>query len=430
MTKRLILILSLALGMGLIASAVYAEVQSIKVGGDLTTLALNRYGFNLTNNPDTTDASGLVAITRVRFDADLTDDVMVTIRLLNERVWGSAEEGADDSDIDIDLASVTLKEFLYSPLTLTIGRQELRLGSGLLIGDPDTNQFDTSAGGGLPAIFGDLSVRKAFDGIVGILDYAPLTLTLGYLKINEGTTAAGAGATAGLRANQDDSNVYIVNAGYDFGTLDTMGELYFIANDVKGAEVRNYGLRLLSSPIENLGVSGEFVYQSNAANDAGQVNRSHSSDNYALLLGADYAMPEMAWSPTIGVDFTRLGKSWNVMFEDQTPADIANAILPNSNLQVIGITATAAPMEDVTARLRFANLRLAKDVAAITTNSWNTPAATSDNRSLGNEFDLNLSYDYTEDVKLGLDLGYFDAGSAYDNRENATQVIGSMKVTF
>jgi hypothetical protein len=59
--------------------------------------------------------------------------------------------------------------------------------------------------------------------------------------------------------------------------------------------------------------------------------------------------------------------------------------------------------------------------------------------SLGNEIDAKLIYDYTEDVQLGLNLGWFipgdafaknDGGTTGGNKETASQIIGSMKVTF
>ena len=416
MSKRLILMLSLALGIGLIASIAYAEVQNIKVSGDLTTLALSRYGFNLTNEPG--DISALATIIRVRFDADLTDDVAVVVRLINEREWGSADEGAANSDIDLDLAYVTLKEFLYSP------RQELRLGSGLIVGDPDTNRV-ASAASNFTNTLTDLSARKAFDGIVGILDYAPLTLTLGYLKIQEDLIAD----------NTDEENVYLVNAAYDFGDArGAVGELYYIVKDSKhdekmnAGDAQNIGVRVTSTPIDNLDASAEFVHQSHKSGIATRSDGNSLSDS-ALLLGVTYSLPDMTGTPTIGVDYTRLGENWDVMYEDQTPADIANAIFQNTNLQVIGVTATAKPMEDVALRLRYANLRMIEGGTLAASNHGGY-TLNGNKKVLGNEIDLSFTYDYTEDVQLGLDLGYFDAGSAFNDRENATQVIGSMKVTF
>ena len=55
-----------------------------------------------------------------------------------------------------------------------------------------------------------------------------------------------------------------------------------------------------------------------------------------------------------------------------------------------------------------------------------------DRDHLGDEVDLLVIYDYTEDVQLGLNAGIFMPGNAFDevNDRNATQLIGSMKVTF
>ena len=143
MGKRLILVLALAFLVGATFSAAYAEVQNVKVSGDINILGVLRNNFDLSNpgNPPSSatqtkenDKAGFFATqTRVRIDADLTDNVMATVRLINERNWTS--ETNSSTDIDLDLAYVTLKEFLYSPLTLTLGRQELRFGNQFIIGN-------------------------------------------------------------------------------------------------------------------------------------------------------------------------------------------------------------------------------------------------------------------------------------------------------
>ncbi|MCM8800836.1 MAG: alginate export family protein [Candidatus Omnitrophica bacterium] len=413
MGKRISLIV-LAFVLGFTLSA-YAEVQNVKVGGDLTMLALSRYGFNLSEPKS--DAGGLVTVARVRIDADLTDNVGVTLRLLNERPWGSLEEDAQNTDIDLDLGYVTLKEFLYSPLVLIIGRQEIHLGSELLIGDVDTNQTANVSASALPAGTRDLSARKAFDAIVGVLDYSPLKLTLGFAKGNEGN----------LTASGDDVNVWVANVDYDFGRMDTLGQLYYVLVERKKQDVNNIGARIVSKPIDNLSLSAEFCYQS--MRRPSNEGKGHRSD-YALIVGANYTFPNVTWSPSLGIDYSRLSDNWYVMFENMTPSDIANVLFANTNAQVIGLTATTKPMEDLTARLRFANFRLVNEISSFT-NEWNSYTMTN-KKYLGNEVDLTLTYDYTEDVQFGLSTGVFLPGKAFDkvNRENATQVIGSMKVTF
>ena len=68
---------------------------------------------------------------------------------------------------------VEFKEFLYQPLTVIVGRQNLRYGNGLIIGDPDTDQ---TASGKVPVAISDLSLRKSFDAVRGIFDFAPWTI--------------------------------------------------------------------------------------------------------------------------------------------------------------------------------------------------------------------------------------------------------------
>src|SRR5208283_1458435 len=108
----------------LIASPAFAAVQNVKVSGDIQTTFLDRQDFGLgfvAGTPVTpqglTSQVGVAEQTRVRIDADLTDNVSATVRLINETAWGigAGEEGAGKS-VDLDLAYVTLREFLYSPL--------------------------------------------------------------------------------------------------------------------------------------------------------------------------------------------------------------------------------------------------------------------------------------------------------------------------
>ncbi len=73
----------------------------------------------------------------VNVNADLTDNVGVGVRLLNQRDWGADSTGASAGSrdrISVDLASVTLKEFFYQPLSLVVGRQDLWFGKGFIVG--------------------------------------------------------------------------------------------------------------------------------------------------------------------------------------------------------------------------------------------------------------------------------------------------------
>ena len=404
---------SVILGFFLVGSS-FSAVQNVKVSGDLTTLGVCRYGFDLGTGGDEADASALAGIARLRFDADLTEDVSVTLRLIADKVWGQAVNAAS-SDVDIDLAYVTLKNFFNYPLTLKIGKQEVKIGSGVIVGDPTTNQL-ASGDSNLPQTLGDLDLRKAFDAVIGVIDYSPWTITLGYIKDTEGNLA-----------ESDDVNVYVVDLGYDFGD-NTQGELYYIHKDAKKSDIGNVGVRVVGSPQENLVLSGEIIYQYDRP-DA-RSDRKHRSD-LAALVSASYTFVDQAWKPTVGVDYAYFSENWDPMYEDVTPANIVNNLVPNTNCQLIGLTVTAQPREDILLKLRYANIRLVEEISALS-NSWATYSINPDKKDLGDEVDFSIVYNYTEDVQLGLNIDYFNPGKVFNdvNDDDAFQALGSLKVTF
>jgi hypothetical protein len=402
--------------------AAYAEVQNVKVGGDITAVGLSRESLNFQKgkNAELSANNEFASIARIKIDADLTDGVAVTFRLLNERVWGGATgtvANTSPTEVDVDLAYITLKEFMKPtinvPVNLVIGRQNIKIGSGLLIGAAGTNQSNTTQ---FPVGAGDLSARSAFDAIVSVWEFMPeFTVIAGFVKVSDVTVTAG-----------DDTDAYVVDAAYKFGedAMNTVLEgTYVISRTVK-ANVNNYGLRATATPIADLNVEGEYVYQvSNAlsrTNDAAE----------AIRLGANYALPEVIWKPGFGIDYMRLSKYWSAMHESIVPADLANLLLNNSNLSVIGVNLTAKPMDDLMLKFRYASLSKANKNTPASVNSTFITAGNAGKKALGYEVDLGLAYDYTSDVQLGLNYGLLKPGKAFITKKAASQVLGSMKVSF
>ncbi|MFA5320214.1 MAG: alginate export family protein [Candidatus Omnitrophota bacterium] len=428
MIKRLSVLLCLALVAGLACSA-YAEVQNVKVGGDITVLGVGRSNFDLSNgsagNKENDQGSLFATQTRVRIDSDLTDNVTATLRLINERSWTA--EDVQSSDIDLDLAYVTLKEFLYSPLSLKIGRQELRFGNALVIGA--TNTYSPSVLNGVP---GDLSLRKSFDALRATLNYDPLVVDTFYAKINEGSS---------VYVN-DDTNLYGVNAAYDFGTKGAKAEVYmFSKNDSsadKNDKVNTFGTLLSAQLVENLNTSLEVAYQDGYTRDS-QVKRNA----WAMQAMADYTFADVSLKPNVGLGYTYLSgdkdsgdsknKAWDSMYYDQALNNIAYAILPFSNMKVVNVKGGLKPMEDLSLSAVYGYYMLDKKVSTLS-GSYADSGSYSMNakKALGNALDITATYDYTEDVQFGLTAGMFAPGKAFasSNDRTATQLIGSMKVSF
>ncbi len=478
MSKRLILILALAFVVG-ITFAAYAEVQNVKVSGDIAVTGVSRTNLTLTKGgvAGTTIAdfgrkiNGVISQARVRVDADLTDNVAATVRLLNERVWGEETQGVtyaatsstrnNNSEIDLDLAYVTMKEFLYSPLSLTIGRQELRFGNGLIIGDPDTNAIAAGHLGSkyLPNSLDDLSLRKAFDAVRATLDYNPLVVDLIYSKISESNIA-----------QFDDVNLYGMNANYAVNkNISAEGYVFQRARDrgvaiIAGSPAKKEKLTTVGAggtfkgDAVTLGLEGAYQFGDHLANttlypnSGANTNVTRRVNAFALQAMGSYKLPRLTrYAPMLGGSYTYLSgdkamstndnyRGWDSMFEDQNGGTIFNKIFALTNMQILNLNASAKPIEDVTVTANYYNLRsvqpfveqgtLTKRLSNIASDP--TYAMKPEKKGLGNELDLGITYDYTEDVQFGLCAGAFIPGGAFEkpNRETAKQVIGSMKVTF
>lgn len=431
MGKRLIAILALALVVGLTFSAAYAEVQNVKVSGDITVSGIARNNFDLGYGPANNNDQNLFAtITRVRVDADLTDNVVATVRLINERNWSG--ETVASTDIDLDLAYVTLKEFLYSPLTLTVGRQELRFGNALIVGNGTQLVNGSASLNGLPR---DLTSRKAFDAIRATLNYDPLIIDAAYAKVSNLDTNA-----------SDDIDLIGINASYDISkklnvqayVWDKRDKSSTVPIDSKKDNVTTIGALVSGSPIENLKASFEAALQTghNRRTDEAAAKQHRG---FALQGLADYTFAKCKYTPNLGAGYTYLsGNSkkvtgWDAMFTDQRLNSIVYAILPYTNMTVYNLKGSVKPVEDVTLSANYGYYMLNKSVASITNASTTTPMAINTNKkNLGSELDLTATYDYTEDVQLGLTAGAFWKGTAFagSKGDTATQLIGSMKVIF
>jgi hypothetical protein len=472
MGKRLIFVLVLALALS-ISVAAYAETQNLKVSGDLLMRAIDRNDFTLNKgvdlgaNPLKYKASGITTTTRVRIDADLTDNVIATVRLLNERSWGQSWASDTiygvtvgtaeiDESIKIDLAYATLKEFLYSPLTLVIGRQELRYGNAMIIGDPDTNRIADEM-----QVPPDLSAKKSFDAIRAILNYDPLVIDVIAAKINENDIWY-----AVASPERDDVDLRGVDAKYDLSGLGITGtaEVYYFARvnrlathmvDTQKDTCHTIGLLVGGRIIENLSGSVEYARQfGNVAVDGIGMNSGTNIDRsaWALQTGLNLALSKR-WSPNLGLLFSYFSGDrkddktytyWDPMYEDQTMNSIVNAVLPMTNCMAINAKASIQPADDVSITGVYGFYRLVKPMDQTngipslygdqSTLPNTTFYPTSTKKTLGHALDLSATYDYTEDVQFGLTFGYFDPGDAFSKadgyKQTATQVIGSMKVTF
>ena len=429
------LIIALALLSFALAGTTFAAVENIKVSGDINTQAITRsldLGASGTGNDDS--LSGIFSQIRLKVDADLTEGVSAVVSLLSERIWGEEDAGNDDgsTELTLDLGYIKLQEFLYDPLTLIVGRQNLRFGNALIIGDPDTNQV---ASGEVPTSIADLSLRKSFDAVRGVLDFVPWTIDLFYVKVDENDLVA-----------DDDETMMGINAAYDWSSYNGVTELYVVnvdgRDDFQTAEDEDntltVGARVQFDPNDNLTLGMEAAHQSG--------DYYVGTDTFHRNAWAAQAIGEYRflndYNTKIGVSYTYLTgedadgsddneyKAWDPIYEDQTPGEILNILLTNSNAQFISASASCMPKEDITLALVYTYARLNEQLGSLSVDSGTYTMK--DEKDFGNEVDVCALYDYTEDVQLSLNAGWFMPGDAFDNSNDNTaySIRGGINVGF
>jgi hypothetical protein len=512
--------------MVVLASPAFAAIQNVKVSGDITTTFLDRDNFDLgltegndtfpasattkyyvgTGSTDSTtpsvpssDQLGLkrqnvfITQTRLRVDADLSDNVSTTVGLINERAWNSETSPAGvsglgssaltsslDTNVQLYLASITLREFLYSPLTLQIGRQVFNYGNGLILGDGGVNNLST---GNLQYIAMDLTERTAYDGVTATLDYKPLTISMIYFK--NGQTILDGDPSSGSSS----SNVYGINANYQlsdpwstvvetymfsrldgnhyFGENPQVGEITETPYD-KGDTLYVPGLRASTNPIKGLNVQGELAWQlgnvPTFANVTGFPEQTEKRSAMAAQFMASYALPVLdKYKPTVNANFTYVSgdknsgedyitdhvksakyySAWDSFNENQGSGTIYNTLFGLTNMYIYSLGGSVNPLEDVTASVTWSDLIAAQKYGSQnelfllqpdSSGAFNgyilTP--TTSKTYLGNETDVNLTYNYTEDVTFGVSLGWFVPGDTFekDARDTASQAIADVNVKF
>ena len=508
--KFLKVALVIAMALCLTAS-VYAETQSVKVSGDLTVRGLWRSDYELRGSaPESAGPrTGLTADTlvtygpsqswwmsqtEVQIDADLTDNVSTVIRLVNERDWnvnaksintaqdlrmngsmfGAAVGGygsnTNDFDVGVDLAYVTLKNFIYCPLTVTIGRQDLWFGKGFIVGSNAV--YNNYTQGNLQAP--EYTAYTAFDSIKATLDYAPWTITAIYSKISENATA-----------DFDDIDLYGVNVGYKFECYNAEAEAYWFWKQDRSIptwnsnkygnnnDIHTLGLRGSADPINNVTLAGEVAYQ--FGNYIGSVDQACAMTRsaWALDLSGEYRgfMDKVCWKPKVGIEYVYYSgettdnnnnnasgvyHGWDPMFRGKydsairefmgtyyqsydyraqttgTPSS-ADASFTNQNQFIF--SGSLQPMDSVTlkgnANLFWLNEPILAPFPGIPA-AGGVAGSTYLKGYIGTEFDGQVIWDYTEDVSFGLLCAWFIPNAdVYQNADAvASDVVATCKVSF
>ncbi len=438
-----------------VAMPAMASVQNVKISGsiDSTWLVRNNFDLGLNNIGDETQ-NLFITQSILQADADLTDNVSTTIALINERVWGDAgtPNTVDSSTtVDLLLAYVTLREMLYSPLTVVVGKQAFHYGNSFIVDSGGTNTAapaDSSL-----QVAGDLTKQTTQDAFRFIFDYEPLSIEVLASKINARTNTM-------TVDDNDDIDLYGVNAGYEVGdSMNTQVEAYFFARIdklnttaaagefSKADTVYVPGLRASTNPIEGLNVQLELAWQrGNRVATTGTIRDNEQREAMGAQFIGSYQVPVLEeYKPILQYVYTYVSgdtnpddravtgagnqqqgstnkfTAWDPLFENQAGGTIYNTLFNLSNAHIHAVSAQVNPIEDVTTKVTWTNMRLDKELRtgqsfAILQPDGAGTAATgfkAGEDDIGNEIDLTATYDYTEDVQFGANLGWFIPGDLF-----------------
>ncbi|MFA5142950.1 MAG: alginate export family protein [Candidatus Omnitrophota bacterium] len=507
-----------------VTGSVYAETQSVKVSGDLTMRGIYRNDYalisqedeNINTNAsvtkvDSTNQSWAMTVAAVQVDADLTDNVTTVIRMLNQRDWNVAVNRttqttdltpngrggylptSEEFDVMVDLAYVQLKNFIYSPLTLTIGRQDLWFGKGFIIGANQQNPGNSAlsyleqiTGAGAmwnttnTLVPGNLSAPEytamnSFDSVKAVLDYDPWTITGVYAIIYEDSVQA-----------RDNVDLWGVNIGYKFNKMNGEAEGYWfykadrqinVTTDLKNStnDVHTVGLRGSFDPINWLTLAGEGAVQGGeyVGNQHQNVSRGRLAMALDFSAEARYFTEKYSWKPKFGAEYvyysgnkaedeprmaTGTYHGWDSMYRGkydsairefigkfyQTARYPARATYSQScaddsrtNQHQVIFLGSIQPMDSLTLKANY-NLFWNDQAylnSAPTQGLGGTTYGQGFDKTLGfigQELDLQANWDYTEDVSFNLLAGWFVPGTVYydGKADTATDLVGSVKVSF
>lgn len=488
-TLRCAVLLALvAFGMVVTSLPSFAEVQNVKVSGDITVRAFHREDLDL--HQEKVEAQDeqdfIMQTTGINVGADLTENVSANIRIANERDWdlgptaGTLAAAANSSDIDVSQSYITLKELFYAPLTLRIGTQPIVWGRGFILGSgllPNVNGLGDDQNASISA--NEFTDFTAFDAIRATLDLGgvagmPLAADLVYIKFDENSVAA-----------QDDVRVFGLNVGTQFDSMSSELETYYVlqrdentdvlgatisgatADQVGAGAVSTLGIRGSAKPADGAQVWAEAAYQfgDRTTDPHDLLPAGDSQQAWAFNLAGDYTLGDVATSPKIGAEWRFYsGKNvhgavggWDpvapgyfttALREFQSALGVAGFYANDQHCFAGGTSGTSNPCTNSSTNQHelalYGSLTPIEDLMIMPRFSWfwydvgawpqDKDGARGSKREgyVGMEWDTVVNYNYTDDVQFGFIYALFNPGSAYTDPFNSTaqELITSVSVKF
>ncbi|MBI3317055.1 MAG: alginate export family protein [Candidatus Omnitrophica bacterium] len=471
-----------------VAVPAFAAVENIKFSGDITARGMYRESLGLGGldnndtfnstifNPVEDDQRFYMTQIRLRANAELTSQISGELEFLNQRDIDPPTGGAqgsgqatgtvvgpnaagtsaanDQFDVLINLANITIKELYYPELSVKIGRQNIQLGEGFIIGSSQVTNPDP----GSTLTADEFSQFNSFDAIRFMVNKDAWHFDLLTAKIAENAIDLG-----------DDADLYAFNLGRSFDKYQAEGEAYFVAtrdagNPAAGTanvfgdtfekteELWTIGVRGSLHPWDRLKLSGETAFQwgeeggrqpfpptgASQFTPNGDVRQNIAA--WAFDYRAELDVTELPWPAKLGAEWVYYsgedhgegGKSgsWRPLFRGKFHSALREfqgyfymtdvGITPGyTNQHQLILDASFHPFnrQDLTLFTRWLMYWL--DETPIEGHGTHA----------GNELDAVMGYDYTEDLKFKVIGALFFPGAYFDADRATRNAAGQEAVT-
>lgn len=388
--KKSIALLIVAVTVALAVPA-FAELQNVVVGGQVRIRG-NWFDYDSGANSYT----GIEQATRINFRADFTDNVSAFIELDSYGEWGDAGtfrsnylNGVDskpNDNVNVYQAYIEAKEMFGTALKVRAGRQELKFGSGWILGNGDA----------APYFYG--------------LSFDALRLTYATDQFSVDGFAAKL-ADNSPKFEDGDIDLYGVYGSY-LGIENVTLDAYwvFVRDAVNGSpnakmtaftgagsiDTHTFGLR-------GAGTIGAFDFEAEAAYQLVDWDGAKSdADFFAGNAEVGYTF-DMNWTPRVFIGGAFLEGSldttesdsgaFNRLFSDWRYSKILDGVdgVSLTNIWTAAVGASASPTESVKLQLSGAYLATVEEFGAA-------------DDEIGWEVDASAVYNYTQD--LAFKAGY------------------------
>jgi len=399
----------------------FAVLNNMLVSGELRTRAYYQENVADLNDAVDDDFGRIEQRVRLGHDAELTDGVHVVITGEATGLWGSQDSGVSSGSTegtgDLPEGYVDFQDIRTSDWSARIGRQHLNLGRGFLISD---NEKEIS-----------------YDALLITGEFPTWTINLVAAKLAESQILKGIRSRS--LVPDADWNLYIADVQWRDENIMPLGlgayVIYAEDDTDLGREPLVLGARADYTG-EIWAAWGEVAYET------GDVG-SQELDAIAVDVGASVSLA-VNWSPKLKVGYTYAsgdGDPASGDYESFEPLGqyryYGHSLSPRmSNIHIFNASASIQPHELWNVAVDYYHYIQDEKVAGIVGNPLLTDPGimkptTGLDDSIGDEVDVSVTYEYTDDVKAQILLAYFMPGDAYGTEDDdALEIRGEILVSF